>query len=84
MDCDFNRTPVEVWLRPHEEEPGNFLPLHRWLPGQPQPPDWPSHIHAPKEVYDWAKANKIDWRTLLDTPRVEAKQTKEVVWAFNP
>lgn len=29
---------------------GNFLPLPKWLPGQPQPADWPSHIHPPREV----------------------------------
>lgn len=55
-----------------------FAPLSEWLRGQPPPADWPSNIHSPKEVYDWAKANNIDWRTFLDTPRVEAKQTKEV------
>ncbi len=47
---------------------GNFLPLPQWLPSQPQPADWPPHIHGPKEVYDWAKANNIDWHSLLDSP----------------
>ncbi len=51
---------------PPADAEGNFLPLPQWLPGQPQPADWPSHIHGPKEVYDWAKAHNIDWRTLLD------------------
>ena len=23
-------------------------------------------IHGPREVYNWAKANNIDWRTLLN------------------
>ncbi len=35
--------------RPADAE-GNFLPLPQWLPGQPQPADWPSHIHPPREV----------------------------------
>lgn len=29
---------------------GKFLPLPQWLPGQPQPADWPSHIHPPSKV----------------------------------
>ena len=29
---------------------GNFLSLPQWLPGHPQPADWPQHIHPPKEV----------------------------------
>ena len=33
---------------------------------QPQPADWPSHIHAPQGVYDWTKANGIDWRALVE------------------
>ena len=53
---------------PPADTEGNFLPLPQWLPGQPRPADWPSHIHGPKEVYDWAKANNIDWRTLLGSP----------------
>ncbi len=51
---------------PPADAEGTFLPLPQWLPGQPQPADWPSHIHAPREVYDWAKGNNIDWRTLLE------------------
>ena len=34
---------------PPADAEGNFLPLPQWLPGQPQPPDWPPHIHPPKE-----------------------------------
>ncbi len=37
---------------PPADADGNFLPLPQWLPGEPQPPDWPSHIHPPKEVVD--------------------------------
>lgn len=50
---------------------GNFLPLPEWKPGQPRPANWPRHIHAPREVHEWAIANGIDWRTLLEQP-VEA------------
>lgn len=50
MDCDFHHTPIEVWPRPQAEKQGNFLPLPQWLPGQPQPADWPPHIHAPQDV----------------------------------
>ena len=32
------------------EGEGDFLPLPQWLPGQSQPADWPSHIHAPHDV----------------------------------
>jgi len=35
---------------PPADEQGNFLPLPEWNPGQPKPPNWPSHIHPPKEV----------------------------------
>ncbi|MBU0718560.1 MAG: hypothetical protein KJ749_09960 [Planctomycetes bacterium] len=35
---------------PPADAEGNFLPLPQWLPGQPQPADWPSHIHPPREV----------------------------------
>jgi Eco57I restriction-modification methylase len=35
---------------PPADAEGNFLPLPQWLPGQPQPPDWPSHIHSPLAV----------------------------------
>ena len=34
---------------------GNFLPLRKWLPGQPPPTDWPSHIHSPREVTEHEK-----------------------------
>lgn len=47
---------------------GNFLPLPEWKPGQPRPANWPRHIHAPREVHEWAIANGIDWRELLDGP----------------
>ena len=57
--------PYKTRLDPPPDAEGSFLPLPQWLPGQPQPADWPPHIHGPKEVYDWAKANNIDWRTLL-------------------
>ena len=51
---------------PPADAEGNFLPLSEWKPGDPRPADWPRHIHAPREVYDWAKANDIDWRKLLE------------------
>ena len=35
---------------PPADAEGNFLPLPQWLPGQPQPVDWPSHIRAPRAV----------------------------------
>ena len=45
--------PYETRLDPTPGPPadaeGNFLPLPQWLPGQPQPPDWPSHVHPPRE-----------------------------------
>lgn len=54
---------------PPADARGNFSPLLKWLPGKPRPADWPRHIHAPREVYGWAKQQGIDWRTLLeDTP----------------
>ena len=34
---------------PLADEQGNFLPLPEWKPGQPEPPNWPRHIHPPKE-----------------------------------
>ncbi len=53
---------------PPADAAGNFLPLPEWKPGQPRPADWPRHIHAPREVHEWALANGIDWRKLLDGP----------------
>jgi hypothetical protein len=35
---------------PPADEHGNFLPLPEWKPGQPKPPNWPPHIHPPKEI----------------------------------
>jgi len=35
---------------PPADEHGNFLPLPESKPGHPKPPNWPSHIHLPKEV----------------------------------
>lgn len=35
---------------PPANEHGNFHPLPEWKPGQPKPPNWPPHIHLPKEV----------------------------------
>jgi len=35
---------------PPADEHGNFLPLPEWKPGHPKPPNWPPHIHPPKEV----------------------------------
>jgi len=35
---------------PPADEYGNFLPLPEWKPGHPKPPNWPPHIHPPKEV----------------------------------
>ncbi len=37
---------------PPADAEGNFLPLPQWLPGQPRPADWPSHIHPPREVIE--------------------------------
>jgi hypothetical protein len=34
------------------DEHGNFLPLPKWNPDQPKPPNWPPHIHAPKIIKD--------------------------------
>lgn len=46
--------PYQTRLNPPPGPPadadGNFLPLPEWLPGQPQPADWPPHIHPPREV----------------------------------
>jgi len=33
---------------PPADEHGNFHPLPEWLPGQPRPKNWPSHIHPPR------------------------------------
>jgi hypothetical protein len=35
---------------PPADEHGNFLSLPEWKPGQPKPPNWPSHIHPPKHL----------------------------------
>lgn len=65
---------------PPADAQGNFLPLPDWKPGQPRPANWPPHIHAPRDVHDWAVANGIDWRTLLDgPPGVLPKPTREPV-----
>ena len=45
---------------------GSFAPLPAWTPGKPRPANWPRHIHAARAVYEWAKENSIDWRTLLE------------------
>ena len=42
--------PYQTLLGPPADEHGNFLPLPEWNPGQPKPPNWPSHTHSPKEV----------------------------------
>ncbi len=53
--ADARRTgqPYQTRLDPPPGPPadakGNFLPLPQLLPGQPQPPYWPPHIHAPRE-----------------------------------
>lgn len=52
----------------HGWNPPRPEPLPQWLPGQPRPADWPSHIHVPREVVDRAKENGIDWRNLLESP----------------
>ncbi len=63
---------------PPADAAGNFLPLPVWKPGQPRPANWPRHIHAPREVHEWALANGIDWRELLDgPPGVLPKPTRE-------
>lgn len=51
---------------PSADAAGNFLPLPEWKPVQSRPANWPRHIHAPREVHEWALANGIDWRTLLE------------------
>ena len=38
---------------PPADEHGNFLPLPEWKPGHPKPPNWPPHIHPPKEVLEY-------------------------------
>ena len=62
--------PYQAYLDPPPGPPadaeGNFLPLPKWFPGQPQPTAWPPHIHGPRVVYDWATASNIGWRTLSD------------------
>ena len=63
--------PYQTRLDPPPDAEGNFPPLPQWLPGEPQPADWPTHIHAPIEVYDWAKEQGIDWHTLLEPNDVE-------------
>jgi hypothetical protein len=40
--------PNQSRLGPPPGPPKSGLP--EWKPGQPKPKDWPSHIHAPKEV----------------------------------
>ena len=60
------QTRLDPPTGPAADAKGNFLPLPEWLPSEPRPTDWPPRIYAPREVYDRAKANSIDWRTLLD------------------
>lgn len=62
------RTRLDPPPGPPADAAGNFLPLPEWKPGQPRPANWPRHIHAPREVHEWALANGIDWRELLDGP----------------
>lgn len=38
---------------PPADEHGNFLPFPEWKPSQPKPPNWPPHIHPPKEVAEY-------------------------------
>jgi hypothetical protein len=38
---------------PPADEGGNFLSLPKWKPGHPKPPNWPTHIHPPKEVAEY-------------------------------
>ena len=45
-----NRKRLDPPPGPPTGAEGNFLALPQWLPGQPRPSDWPSHIHPPKEV----------------------------------
>jgi hypothetical protein len=40
---------------PPADEKGNFLPIPEWNPGQPKPPNWPSHLHPPREVFNARK-----------------------------
>lgn len=67
--------PIVAPVSPADGE-GNVQPLPNWLPGQPQPADWPPHIYGPKEVYDWAKANNIDWRTPLEPSSSSTKHAE--------
>ena len=45
-----HQTRLDPPAGPPADAEGNFLPLPQWLPGQPQPADWPSHIHKPRNV----------------------------------
>ncbi len=69
--------PYQTRLDPPSGPPadgeGNFLPLPQWLPEQPRPANWPPHIHGPREVYEWAKANGIDWRSLPEGDTVRRR-----------
>jgi hypothetical protein len=61
---------------PPVDERGVMTPLALWSPGEPRPASWPRHIHAPREVYDLAKANGVDWQSLLADPQGQtARQT---------
>lgn len=72
------RTRLDPPPGPPADAAGNFLPLPEWKPGQPRPANWPRHIHAPRDVHEWAIANGIDWRELLDgPPGVLPKPTRE-------
>ena len=62
---------------PPADEQGKFLPLPEWQPGQPRPAAWPRHIHGPREVYDQAKEQGIDWRTLLEPVKGQLPSTTE-------
>ncbi|MBN2138726.1 MAG: hypothetical protein JW720_13035 [Sedimentisphaerales bacterium] len=46
---------------PPADENGNFLPLPKWLPGQPRPATWPPHIHAPKGTHLTTGLNSGEW-----------------------
>ncbi len=55
---------------------GSFRLLPEWNSGEPRPEAWPPHIHAPREVFDWATDNGIDWRTLYEPEQlVSARET---------
>ena len=42
--------PYQAHLGPPADAKGNSRTLPQWLPGQPQPANWPRHIHPARGV----------------------------------